>query len=202
MSQQGTRLVGVYDSEVVARAAARAAERAGADPADIRIDEDLDRVVSLEGEMREEMDKTIAGPGNVGPFTKEMTKGMSIGIIVGGAIGILLSLPFAAIDFGMGVWARFVVVAAIGLFVGATAGWIIGGAFAARRPEDALAAERGVTLSAPDLPAVEEALSRTRPIRLDVVSADGNPVRNVTTRPPEHIMRKIGRNAAEEGRRG
>jgi hypothetical protein len=195
-------LVGVYRTGEQARRAAERALRAGADPADIRIDENLDHVVSIDSEMREEMDHTIAGPGNVGPFTKEMTKGMLVGILVATPLGALAALPFAAIEFGdMTLPSRLLIVAVVGALVGATVGWVVGGAFAARRGDEPLAAERGITVSVPDLPGVEEALTHTEPIRLDVVAEDGRPVRTVTTEPSEHIMRSIGRHAAGEERR-
>jgi hypothetical protein len=202
MADQALRFIAVYESEAAARRAADAAERAGADRRDVRVGEPLDRVVSVEGEMREEMDRSIAGPGNVGPFTPRMAKGMSLGIIVGGAIGLVVALPFAAIDFGdWPVWLRLVVVAAVGALVGATVGWIVGGGFGAERPDDALAAERGVPLSAPATREIEAALTRTNPLRIDLVDANGTPVRPVDSQDDEHITRRLGRNLADEDRR-
>jgi hypothetical protein len=203
MAQQALRLVGVYDSERDARAAAEAARRAGVDPGDIRVGESLDRVVSLEGEMREEMDESVAGPGNVGPWTKEMLRGMGAGIAAGTVVGAVLALPFAAIEFGdMTLATRLVVVAVVGAFVGATAGWVIGGAFGAKRPEEELAAERGVTLSVTATSAAEAALVATHPIRLDLVDAGGQPLRTIASEPPESTARELGRHAAEEEWRG
>jgi hypothetical protein len=43
----GARLVAVYDTPESARAAAEAAQRAGASSGDVRVDEPLDHVVSL-----------------------------------------------------------------------------------------------------------------------------------------------------------
>jgi hypothetical protein len=203
MAQQALRLVGVYDSVPAARAAAEAARRAGVDPSDIRVGQSLDRVVSLEGEMREEMDKSLTGPGNVGPWTKEMLRGMGAGIAVGAVIGAVAALPFAAIEFGdLTLATRLLLVAVVGAFVGATAGWIVGGAFGAKRPEEPLAAERGVTVSVAATQAAEEALIATHPIRLDLVEADGQPLRTITTERPDSMMRQLGRHAAEEEWRG
>jgi hypothetical protein len=202
MARQKIRLVGVYRSESEARAAAEAACRSGADPADVRVGDPLDRVVSLEGEMREEMDHTIAGPGNVGPFTPEVQRGMSIGVFVGALVGLVLALPLAAIPFGdVAVWLRVLLVAVVGVVVGGTVGWVLGGGFGAKRGEEPLAAERGVTLSTTATERLQDVLAQTHPIRLDLVTEHGEPVRAVTTEPGEPIARTIGRNAASEERK-
>jgi hypothetical protein len=195
------RLVGVYEDADAARAAAQVARRAGADPDDIRIGERLDRVVSLEGEMREEMDRTVAGPGNVGPFTKEMWRGMHIAIPIGAVVGLLLALPIAAIPFDFPVWARLLVCGVVGLSVGATVGWVVGGGFGAKRGEEPLAAEHGITLSVTATDHLRELLARTRPVRLDLVTERGEPVQTVTTEHSEPVTRTMGRNVASEERR-
>jgi hypothetical protein len=200
-SRQREHLLAVYASRRRAEAAARIARRTGAGPGDVRIGDALDRVVAVEAEMREEMEHTLAGPGNVGPWTKEMVKGMTLGTLLGAALGVVVTLPLAAFDLGMAWWTRLTLVVVVGAACGGTAGWVLGGGFGARRSDEPLAAEEGVTVAAPATPALERALARTRPIRLDVVASDGRPVRTVRTRPPEPIVRKLRRHAAEEERR-
>jgi hypothetical protein len=195
------RLVAVYESEHSARDAAAAARSAGAPPDDIHVSEPLDRVVSVQGEMREEMDRTIAGPGNVGPFTPQMAKGMAVGAVIGALIGLLLALPVAVIDFGgWPAWLRLIVVAVAGITAGATVGWVVGGGFGAERPDDSLAAEHGVTVSVPATPEIETALVQSHPMRVDLVSDDGTPVRPIYSEPDESIARRLGRNMADEDR--
>lgn len=200
------RLVAVYPSSERARAAARAAIAVeGVAPPEIRVGDRMDRLAAVEGEMHEEMAHTLAGPGNVGPFTKEMTKGMLLGVVVGGAIGTLFALPFAAIGFGgWDVWLRLLVVAIAGALVGMTAGWVIGGAFAAKRPEEPLAAEEGTTVTAPARVDVEKALRAAGPVRIDLVDAEGHPLRTLPTDEPDHpgIVEEIGRHMREEDHRG
>ena len=201
VANAGPRLVAVYESEATARRAAAAAMQAGAAREDVRVADDLDAVVSLQGEMREEMEHTLVGPGNVGPFTKEMTKGMFIGIVAGGLIGLVVALPFAAIGFaGWPLWLRLVVVAVCGVVAGSTVGWIVGGAFAARRPEESLAAERGVTVAAPATQSIERALVAAAPIRVDVVDANGQPVATPATEARETpgTPYDIGRHMTQE----
>lgn len=202
MAMPEARWSAVYDTRERAQQAAEAARRAGAPTGEVRIGDELDAVVALQGEMREEMEHTIAAPGNVGPFTKEMTKGMVPGMVLGGAIGAVLALPLAAIELGgWPLWLRLVVAAGIGALVGGTVGWILGGSFGARRGDEPLAAERGVTVTAPGTEPVRRALEAAAPIRLDAVAA-GHPVATATTdedRQPG-IAHDIGRNLAREER--
>src|SRR5919202_1826084 len=88
------RLVAEFDSDTTARAAAAALHDAG-----IATDDDTasDEVAALRGEMAEEMQHTIVGPGNVGPFTKEMTRGIVGGTIIATVIGAVIALPFGLI---------------------------------------------------------------------------------------------------------
>jgi hypothetical protein len=201
MPEEPFRFLAVYPTEADARRAAARVEALGVDPGEVRIDAPLDHVASVEGEMHQEMDRTIAGPGAVGPFTPETRRGMLPGIAIGAVIGLVIALPFAAIGFGG--WAaglRVLVVAIVGIAVGATVGWLIGGDFGAERPEDPLAAERGVTMSVPARRDLQRLLISTDPLRLDVVDSVGNTVRPVESRPDESIARRIGRNVADEKR--
>jgi hypothetical protein len=194
----GTRLVAVYDSEADARAAGTALMRAGIDANQLMVNRDVDRLASVGGEMRQEMEETMLGPGNVGPFTRDMSRGMLVGAVLGGAIGLLISLPFAAISFGdWPVWVRLLVVAIVGVSVGSTVGWIVGGGFGAERAGEQLAAEHGTTLAVPASALAQEVLRTTRAIRIDVVTEDGRPLMTDRAR-EEPIARTLGRHAANE----
>jgi hypothetical protein len=197
------RLLAVYETDDEARRIARRLADGGVVESEIRVDEPLDHVVSVTGEMREEMDRTIAGPGNVGPFTPKMRKGMSVGTAVGAGVGLLCALPFAAIGFGgWPLWLRLIIVAIVGVSAGATVGWVVGGGFGSERPEEELAAEHGVTLSVPATKQTEALLSDTGALRIDLVDEVGNPVRPVESQPDESTARHVGRNIAQEEQRG
>ena len=119
--EPGMRLVAVYDTRDAAATAARRAIEAGVSDEDVRLDDPRDHVASVEGEMRDEIVHTTAGPGAVGPFTEEVAEGMLLGIVVAGAIGLVLALPFAAIAIsGIAVWTRLLIVAIVGAVIGAT----------------------------------------------------------------------------------
>src|SRR5690348_795494 len=136
-----TGLIGVFHNEHDAREAAAVAERAGADPSMIRIGNRDDHVTSLQTEMFDEVEQSVMGPGNVGPFTKEMSKAIVPFTVIGAIVGAFLALPFAAIDFG-GVVFRLAIVVVVGAAVGALVGFQLGGMYGARRPGERLGAER------------------------------------------------------------
>jgi hypothetical protein len=195
------RVVGIYESEDAARAAADAARTAGAPPDEIHVNEPLDRVASVQGEMRAQMDRTVAGPGNIGPFTNQAQRGMTLGIAGVSAIGLVLALPFALIEFGG--WSfptRLWIVALIGALFGTVAGYLIGSGFGTQRLEEPLAAEWGVPVSAPASKAVTEAMAQPHLIRLDLVDLDGQPVRTLASEPPQPVTREIGKHIAQEDR--
>jgi hypothetical protein len=131
-----------------------------------------------------------------------MAKGMTLGTVVGAVVGLVVALPAAAIEFGgWPLWARLLVVAIVGAFVGGTVGSIIGGGFGANRPDDTLAAERGYPVSVPATTEIQTALTGTHPLRIDLVDAAGMPVKPIESAHDEPIARRLGRNLADEDRR-
>ncbi len=76
---------------------------------------------ALESEQRREADDSWAGPA-VGAASDAQFKGLLIGSIVGGAIGLVLFLPLALIDLGLSPVGRLLLVAIVGALVGGTAG--------------------------------------------------------------------------------
>jgi hypothetical protein len=199
----GTRLIAVYDTQDEAASAVRRAIDAGVSDDDLRVNDARDHIASVVGEMRDEIVHTTAGPG-AAAFTKEMSEGMLLGIVVAGAIGLVLALPFAAIPMGgLALWARLALVAIVGALVGMTVGWIIGGAFAAKREDEPLAAEVGVTVAAPATDEARHALLATDPIRLDLVE-DDQPVMTIAHRHSgaRQVAHDIGRHMGSERREG
>jgi hypothetical protein len=195
------RLVAVYDDEQHARRATQALINAGTPRQAIHVDDSRDHLASVEGEMGSEIDHSLAGPALVGPFTKEMTKGMLLGTVLGALVGVILAAPFSAIPVSGLAWsARLLIVVVAGAVVGAAAGWIIGGAFGARRPDEPLAAETGVTVAAPSTPAARQALLATNPIRLDLIEGDAQAFGTLAER-TSNVVRQIGRHMGNERRR-
>jgi hypothetical protein len=196
------RLIAVYDSETDARSAVRTLEHSGIAVAQVRIGDDRDRLSSVKGEMRGEVARTVAGPGNVGPFTKEMSRGSLIGLVIGGMIGAVLGLPLAFVGLGeLSTAASASLAIGAGIVVGATAGWVFFGAFAAKRPDEPLAAETGTTVALPLSDQAKDVLVATNARRIDVVDPGGRPVTSVAER-EEPIARDIARHMRTEERHG
>jgi hypothetical protein len=83
-------------------------------------------------EQREETEDGWVGPG-VPVMTQAQTKGLAVGIVVGGAIGALLFLPVTLIPMGeLAAGWRLLIVAIVGALAGGTIGVVyLGG----RMPE-------------------------------------------------------------------
>lgn len=87
---------------------------------------------ALEGEQRREADEAWAGPG-VPASTDAQGKGLLIGSLVGGAIGLVLFVPLAFISIGgLSLTGRLILCAAVGALMGGTVGALYMGG---RQPE-------------------------------------------------------------------
>jgi hypothetical protein len=182
-------VVGIFHDGPSAARAADAVKAALAPGHEPRVADERDEVLGLKAEMREELDHTIAGPGNVGPFTKEMQAGVVVGVPACTLIGALVCLPLGFIPLlSIGLVPRLVIAAIVGAVAGATVGFMLGG-FTAKGPGTPLAAERGVTVAIDvrtpeEIERVQEAMRAHDPIRVDLI-ADGQPVTAMTTEEQE-----------------
>jgi outer membrane lipoprotein SlyB len=199
-SASGGVLVAVFPDEATAERAAASARRAGADR--LEVGGERAEQASMRSEMREELSNSTAGAGAMGVATKEMGKGMSIAVPVGAVIGAIVFLPLALVSMGdLSAGARVLIVMACGALAGGVVGLVLGGALGARRPAEAMAAQRGVTVTAaPATEAVERAMAELHPLRLDVVNRRGTPL---DSRPDERepdvpTARRLGRNVAAD----
>lgn len=199
-------LIGVYGTKEDAEEVAEAARQV-AGPGAVRVGDPGDERRSLLGEMQEEAEHTVAGPGNVGPFTKEMSKGLLLGTSLATVVGILFALPFAWIGhWDMSLGARLLIVVSAGAAGGAVFGFVIGGGQAAKGPaRRKLAAERGTTVGVQvgrESRAGELAnrMAEHEPLRLDKAYGD-QPVGAVTTeeqRAPDGIVEQLSGTAEQE----
>jgi hypothetical protein len=201
----------IFSSEEAARAAARTLEREFEGV--VTRDTELDQRAALRAEMRDEVEATVVGPGNVGPFTKGMTRGIALWVpvctVAGAALGAVLALlPWAS---GMSTVWRIVAGLLIGAAAGATTGFVVGGGFRPRQEKEGaeLASERGwvVGLHTDDLETAERAERRLREQgadRVDRADASGYPVairsrERDTTRP---VRGDVPTAAPDEDERG
>ena len=193
------RLIGVYRDDEAAARAAEAAERSGA--RNVVCGARVDAVDSLQNEMREEMEHTFVGPGSVGPFDKESTKGMARWVPACTIGAMVLSIPLAFIEMGsLGFATRLGIVLACAATAGSTVGFLAGMAMGGKRSGDRtegtegkgidrriqpMAAEEGVVVGATVDERVSEkvadAMAAFDPIRLDKSGMGGQPLSTLAT---------------------
>lgn len=169
-----TGLIGVYRSEGEASAVAEQAVALGVQPGQVHVGEVGDEQLSLVAEMQEEAGGTWGVPPVNVSYPKEATKATSLATVLLVGAFMLLGLPFALIPFGdMVWWTRVILVVIVGAVLGGTIAFIAGPAMGLKRPDEPLAADRGITVrvaSADDQ--VAEMMASHHPIRLDRYSGD------------------------------
>lgn len=180
---RGRHLLGVFQNRAAAESAIESARAAGADDEEIHVGRREDTTASLRSEMRAEVEDSWFSPQAAFILTKKATKGAIVAILVLGAVGAVIGAAAAfAFPSGMALWTRLLAFAGVGALGGATAGFIIGASGAQKGSQKRLAAERGVTVRVKSTaPEVEQALSEEKPIRLDVIEADGTPTGTTVT---------------------
>jgi hypothetical protein len=180
---RGSRIVATFETPEDARRALEEARRAGFDA---RPGGAADRRGAIRGEMADELESTVAGPGSVGPFTKSMSKGLArwlpLGAVLGAILGLLLGLlPWPdGLDPGL----RMVLGAVIGAFAGGTIGFTAGGFVRPERgAEDQrpLETEAGSTVavsvgSADEAARARRTLEGAHPVRIDETDSEGYPM--------------------------
>ncbi len=182
------KVLAVFESPASARAAAEEVRQTLDLPAEaVAVGSRADTAASLDAEMAEEAEHTVMGPGNIGPFTPEMQRGIGrwtvVGLVVGAVVvGLLGLIPFADIAAG----ARVAIGAVVGAAAGASVGFVAGGGFSGDEASlDLLAAERGVPVSVAvtdrDRHYVERLLQARTPIRIDLVSLENAPRTKIAT---------------------
>lgn len=179
--QEPTQLLGVYRDRATAEAVLAEIRRRVA--GDGRIGAAQDYLAALNAETRQEIDESLLGAQAGFIVTKEQTKSLAVALPAAIAVGAVIGALCGLIPFGgLGLVARVLVGAAIGAVGGATVGFIVGGGLGVRGPEEAEAAERGVTVRAwPDRPEVRDVMVNRAPIRLDVLDRAGRAIETITT---------------------
>ena len=161
-------LVAVFGREDQAEEARRQLLAMGLKPGQIEIDRRSDEVVSLKGEVREELTEGWILPHVALALTKESAKGFTVVTLYASIIGAIVAAPFAFIDFGLTFPGRLMLLVLLGFAFGGTVGLVVGPALAATRPGEPLAAHRGVVLRVrSDSDRMRELLAALHPIRVD-----------------------------------
>jgi hypothetical protein len=179
---EGNELVGVFHDEASAESVAERASKLGVPPEQIHVQRDQDKVASLRGEMREELERSWFSPQGAFILTKRMAKGIVAASPFTVTAGILLALPLAFLPLGLPLWGRIVLTSIVGAIAGGTVGVIFGAAEAEKGAGAPLAAEHGVTVRVADTrPDVQRSLIDADPIRVDAVTPDGTPLGSITS---------------------
>ena len=168
-------LVAVFDDRRAADEARESLLHLGIHSGDVLIGDDADHVASLRAEMQSEVSDGLATL----PFvtTRRGIRGF-VGIAaLGTLVAVVAAVPLALVDIGGDYWVRFAFVAAFLALLAWTIAFVVGFGMGMNRPDEQMAAERGVTLRAPNTPEARADLERRHPIRLDEVDATGEPVR-------------------------
>lgn len=162
-------VVGVFHTEVEAREVAARATSLGADPAGVRVGAEVDHYRAIRSEMQEEVGESWMSPQAGVAYPKEAAKGLTAASAVSAAIGALILLPFAALPISdLSLVVKLLVMAGIGAVLGLTIGSIVGPSVSVKRPNEGLAAERGVVVRvSPATEAIEQMMIEHAPIRID-----------------------------------
>lgn len=188
--EEGRELLVVYPSQDQADQARETLLQAGIAEADIRIDAASDHIASLRAEMHEELTRAWVVPNAGVAYTKESARGLAAATLIGSAIGLAVAVVAAIPDVGSTYLTRLVVFALIGIAFGATVGLVAGPGLGSRRPDEPLAAERGVLLRvAHDSPELRTLLGDLDPIRMDEVRADDLPIATVATEGEDRLAK-------------
>ena len=183
MAVRETRtLRATYRSRSQAKRAAEDVRRLGFEPS---LDAAADERAVLRAEMRDEVESAVVGPGNVGPFTKSMTRGIVAGVPVAAVIGAVLGGLIGLVPWGSGLSTFLKVILGIGIggFGGAVVGFMLGGFVKSRMDregEGRLDAEAGSIVSVQattpeEANRVREFLETGDPVRIDE-TAHGVPI--------------------------
>ena len=133
-------------------------------------------VNALRQEQRDEVESTMVGAGNIGPFTKGMSRGVSLWVPISTVVGALLGLALAPLLMEDGV----ILMVIIGAVAGATFGFTVGGFVGSRR--------RGEGDARLDDPSVVRKETAPRP---DATEAhDGSPPEAPSSQSAQRLVRE------------
>ena len=183
MDTTNRRLVAVFPDRQIAERAVEDAVGAGARREDISIGEELDERAAMRGEMRQELESAWISPQAAVAVPKEAAKGAGVMVLVYGIACAVLAMLLAPFILGdLPTVARMLILAAIGFTAGATIGIVVGPGFAAKGPNESIAAERGVTVALPLTDnGLREVFRNAGAIRVDEVTDQGEPIINLTS---------------------
>jgi hypothetical protein len=200
-------VIGVYRDDAEPAVVARELVEHGIDPDEIRVGASEDHYLSIHAEMEAEVSESWGSAG-LGTFmTSEMMRGALVFVALGSVIGAMVGIPIGLLlfSYGSSTWTQIWFGALVGVLFGSAVGAILGGGLAMQSPEDALAAESGITVRVEeDSPEIEAVMTSHAPVRLDVFSGRRR-LRTPVTEDPSGVAEtfdEFRRNAADPRRQG
>lgn len=154
----------------------------GVAESEIAVDAAADEIPALRAEMRAELSDAVVLPHAAFIADKEGARGFLLSFAALALIGIVVSFPLALIDVGLSYWTRFLVIAGTILIMAFTIALVLGTAWGSRNTDDPSAASRGVIMRiGEDTARIRDILAAADPIRVDEITADGEPAATVYT---------------------
>jgi hypothetical protein len=178
-----TGLIAIYANRSAADRVADQLFEQGLPTESIHIDRTADEATALFAEMREESSNAFIAPQVGVAYPKEATKSVGVYLPIAVALGALVTLPFAFMEWGdLSFWVRaFWMVVAGGAFGGTIAAVAVP-ALASKSPYEPSAAQRGVVVRVDTWnEQLEKCMADGNPIRLDRLGTHERPIGTVTT---------------------
>jgi hypothetical protein len=187
-------VIAVLRTPQIARQVVAELKANGISDRQVRVDDPRDEEPALRAEMRAEIADAVVLPQASFIADKEGARGFFITFLSLSGAAVVVALLVALIDWGMNYWERFVVAVAIGVGLALAIALVFGLAWGSSDPNRPAAALRGTVVRVGvDNDTVRRILTAADPIRVDEITAAGNPAATVWTeeqRGGEHVSGK------------
>jgi hypothetical protein len=195
-----TGLIAVYADRATADRVADRLSEEGLPAGSVHVDRTEDEATALLAEMREESANAFISPQVGVAYTKEAKRSMAAYLPAAVAVGALVALPFAFIDWGgPSFWVRAFWMVVIGGAFGGTIAAVAVPALASRSPYEPSGAQRGVVVRVDTWSQqLEERMADADPIRLDRLGTHARPIGTVTTEDGPGAVEAVARTVQEE----
>ena len=175
------QVIAVLRTPEEAELVARRLVDAGVPQSKISVDEQRDEAAALRAEMRAELTESVASPQAALIANKSGNRGFLLTFSIAATVAIVLSFPLALIDFGLSsYWTRWITTVLVLLALAFVVSLVLGLAWGSPAVDQPAAAHRGTVIRvAADDDRVKQILIDAHPIRVDEVTAAGEPAGSV-----------------------
>jgi hypothetical protein len=190
------QVIAVLRTPEEAQRVARQLVDAGVPESRISVDQERDEAPALRAEMRAELTESVASPQAALIAHKSGNRGFLVTFSIAAAVAIVLSFPLALIDFGLSsYWTRWIATVLVLLALAFVVSLVLGLAWGSPAVDQPAAAHRGTVIRvAADDDRVKQILIDADPIRVDEITAAGEPAGSVfdeTAADPDTLRGKV-----------